>query len=102
MHFIPIPTLNYIVVRMFSFHNFVFISLHAPSDRLHSQSIDYSMLKELAGSIHGLKVGLRDEQRLIALFWLSELPQNDNQGNLNDCRLLKEVLPSSGESSKLF
>ena len=68
----------------------------APQSR--TQSIDYSLLKELAGSIHGLKVVLRDEQRLVGLFWLSELPPRDKHGNFSsDSRLLKEVQPFTGE-----
>ncbi|KAI0235454.1 hypothetical protein LSAT2_014020, partial [Lamellibrachia satsuma] len=55
------------------------------------------MLKELASSIHSLKVVLRDEQRLIALFWLTELPQYGNHGNVTDGRLLKEKEQLAGE-----
>ena len=54
------------------------------------QNLDYVTLKEVASSLANLWIHVGEEQRLIELFWLSQLPRKEN-GELVDYRELQEV-----------
>ena len=55
------------------------------------QSLDYHTYRELSVSLEQLSSLSAESNRLVALFWLSQLPVRDERGNFIDVTLLKEV-----------
>ena len=55
------------------------------------QSLEYSTLRNLSITMENLGTLLKDQQRLINLFWHSQLPKKNHGGHHYEIRMGKEV-----------
>ena len=55
------------------------------------QSLEYSTLRNLSITMENLGTLLKDQQRLINLFWHSQLPKKNHRGHHYEIRMGKEV-----------
>ncbi|XP_041368382.1 uncharacterized protein LOC121382823 [Gigantopelta aegis] len=65
------------------------------------KSVEYSTLKELAMSVENLGICLDEENRLLAAFWMSELPPINARGEFYDSKLAAENDSLKGELVRL-
>lgn len=56
-----------------------------------SQNIEYTTMKQLASRAANLRAIHEEERRLVALFWLTQLPVRDERGNFVDVKMTRDV-----------